>query len=97
MPGIVKQSANPPVYTGTETSKAIQNDVANGANPIFYYYDSNYDDSTDVPLAQPVNIAQVTYVRMDIQVLKRTSASATNSFTVSAGTALRSLKTNLGD
>lgn len=97
MRGIVKQSGNPPVYTGTETSTVVQNDVANGANPIFYYYDSDYDDNTDTALTQPVNIAQVTYIRLDIQVLKRTTASSTTSFTVSAGTALRSLKTNLGD
>lgn len=97
MRGIVKQSGSPPVYSGTETSVAVQNDIANGSNPIFYYYDSNYDDNTDPALTQPVNIAQVTYIRLNIQVLKRTTASTTNSFTVSAGTALRSLKTNLGD
>lgn len=95
--GIVKQSGNPPVYTGTENSQVVQNDVANGAAPIFYYYNNSYDDNTDVPLNQPVNIAQVTYIRMNIDVLKRTGTSTTDKFTVSAGTALRSLKTNLGD
>lgn len=97
MRGVVKQSGSPPVYTGAETSRAVQNDVANGATPIFYYYNNTFDDSTDVALTQPVNIAQVTYIRMNIIVLKKTSTSTTNTFTVSAGAALRSLKTNLGD
>lgn len=95
--GVVQPSGSPAVYTGTESSSVVQNDVANGTNPIFYYYDESYDDSSDSALTQPVNIAQITYIRMDIEVLKRTSTSLTDKFSVNAGTALRSLKTNLGD
>ena len=95
--GVVKQSGSPPVYTGAETSRVVQNDVANGANAIFLYYNDTFDDNTDTPLTQPVNIAQVTYIRMSLDVLKKTTNSGTSKFTVNAGAALRSVKTNLGD
>ena len=95
--GIVKQSGSPAVYTGTEVSTVVQNDVANGGTPIFYYYDENFDDSTDTALTQPVNIATVTYIKLNIFVYKKTSVTATPYYTVTSGAALRSLKTNLGD
>ena len=95
--GIVKQSGNPVGYTGTETSRVVQNDVANGATPLFYYYDENFDDSTDTALVQPVNIAVVTYIKLNISVYKKTSSTSSTSFTVDSGSALRSLKSNLGD
>lgn len=96
--GIIKQSGSPINYNGTEVSKVVQNDVANNAStPLFYYYDDSFDDNTDNPLTQPVNIANVTYIKLNIQVLKKNGLSATSSYTVNAGAALRSLKTNLGD
>ena len=95
--GIVKQSGNPIVYTGAEVSTVVQRDVANGANPIFYYYDENFDDSIDSALTQPVSIPQVSYIKLNMTVLKKTSKNLTDSFTVTAGSSLRSLKNNLGD
>lgn len=95
--GVVKQSGTPPVYTGAETSRVVQNDVANGSNAIFLYYNDAFDDNTDVPLTQPVNIAHVTYIRITLDVLKRTTNNQTSKFTVNAGAALRTVKTNLGD
>lgn len=95
--GIVKQSGSPVGYTGAEVSTVVQNDVANGTTPLFYYYDENFDDSTDVPLTQPVSIATVTYIQLNILVYKKTTITTTPYFTVSSGVALRSLKSNLGD
>ena len=95
--GIVKQSGNPVGYTGAETYRVVQNDVANGATPLFYYYDENFDDSTDTALVQPVNIATVTYIKLNIMVYKKTSSTSNVSFTVNSGSSLRSLKSNLGD
>lgn len=96
--GIVKQAGNPVNYNGTEVSRVMQNDVANNAStPLFYYFNENFDDNTDSALTQPVNIAQVTFVKLNIEVLKRTAKSTTASFVVTAGASLRSLKTNLGD
>lgn len=95
--GIIKQSGNPVGYTGSETSSVVQKDVANGVTALFNYYDENFDDSTDTALVQPVNIATVTYIKLSIMVYKRTSTTSTVAFTVHAGSALRSLKSNLGD
>lgn len=96
--GIVKQSGSPPGYGGTEVSTVVQKDVANGATPLFYYYDDTFDDSTDVPLTQPVNIAQISYIKLNLKVYKQTSINtSTAAYTITAGSALRSLKTNLGD
>ncbi len=96
--GIVKQSGTPAVYTGTETYTVVQRDVANGATPLFYYYDENFDDSADTALTQPVNIATITYIKLNLLVYKKTSVpNQTPTYTVTAGSALRGLKTNLGD
>lgn len=95
--GIVKQSGSPPTYNGTETSTVVQNDLANGSSPLFYYYDNTLATTTDRALTQPVNISQVSYISLQVVVLKRISNTGTDTFTVTAGAALRSLKTNLGD
>lgn len=96
--GIVKQSGSPAGYTGTETSQVMQTDVANnGSTPLFYYYNDTYDDNTDSALSQPVNVAQVTYVKLNIEVYKKTDPNSTGKYTVTAGTTLRSLKANLGN
>ena len=85
-------------YSGAESSRVVQNDVANNAStPIFYYYNNLYDDIVDNPLTQPVNNAQVTYIKVNLQIFKKTTADPNGYFTVSSGTALRSLKTNLGN
>ncbi|HEX3095846.1 MAG TPA: prepilin-type N-terminal cleavage/methylation domain-containing protein [Patescibacteria group bacterium] len=94
--GIIKQSGSPVNYNGTETSTLVQNDIANnGSTPLFYYYDNTFDDNTDNPLTQPVNIANVTYIKLNIQVFKKGTANATGYYTVNSGAAIRSLKTNL--
>lgn len=95
--GIVKPTGSPAVYTGTETSTVVQKYVANGATPLFYYYDENFDDSTDTAMTQPVNIAQVTYIKLNLLVYLRTSVSSNAYYTITTGMALRSLKSNLGD
>lgn len=96
--GVLKQSGSPPTYTGAETVRIVQNDLANGADPIFTYYDSDYDSSSDSPLTQPVNISQITYIKANVKVYTKTGLSTSNNtYLVSMGTALRSLKTNLGN
>lgn len=96
--GIVKQSGSPANYNGTEVSRVVQDNVANnGSTPLFYYYDENFDDNVDTALTQPVNVAVVTYIKLNIEVLKKNGLSSSAKYTVNAGAALRSLKTNLGD
>lgn len=95
--GLLKPTGNPLTYvTANETSRVVQDDVMNSANPIFYYYNENYDGVTGSALTQPVSLAQVRFVRLNLEVRTRTG-SATDYFTVTAGGTIRGLKTNLAD
>lgn len=96
--GLVKPTGNPLTYNfGTETVTTVQRDVANGGNPIFYYYDGTYTGVTDNPLTQPVNVTAVKLVRVSINLFKRAGVVNTNTYTVTAIGSVRGLKTNLGN
>jgi hypothetical protein len=83
--------------TSTEVTYMVQNDLANGANPIFYYYDGTYvGSSTQSSLVQPVNVTQVKFVQVNLQIYNKAGVKNTTSYTVTAGAAIRNLKTNLG-
>ena len=95
--GVVKPSGNPLTYnTAAETTAIIQNNVANGNTPLFYYYDGNYSGTSDTYLTQPVNVSQVTFVKLNLQVFHKGTASGTASYTITAAASIRNLKTNLG-
>jgi type II secretory pathway component PulJ len=83
--------------TSTEVAAVVQKDLANGANPIFYYYDGSYvGSSTQVSLAQPVNVTLVKFIKVSIQIFNKAGVKNTNTYTVTASAAIRNLKTNLG-
>jgi len=83
--------------TATEKTFIVQKDFANGANPLFYYYDGTYiGSSTQSSLALPVNVTQVKFVKINLQVFNKAGVKNTNTYTVTAGAAIRNLKTNLG-
>lgn len=95
--GVVKASGNPLIYNlGSETTAVVQNDVANGGIPLFYYYADTYDGSGNF-LAQPVNITQVKFIELNLQVYNKGGVTNTNYYTITAGGSIRSLKTNLGN
>lgn len=84
--------------TSTEQTSIVQNYVANGANPIFYYYDDTYTGSaSQPPLTQPVNVTQVKMVKIELRVFNRGGVSNTNYYTVTSSGTIRNLKTNLGN
>lgn len=94
--GVVIPSGSPLSYNlSQEKIQDVQNDVSNGGKPIFYYYDGNYNGSS-TPLVQPVNVNQVKYVIMNMNILKQPNTSTT-TFNISAGASIRNLKTNLGN
>ena len=96
--GVTHPSGNPPIYNlGNETVTTVQNDVANGANPIFNYYDDTYNGVTGNALTQPVNVTNVKFINISLSVFKKGGVSNTGTYTVSAGGAIRNLKTNLGN
>ena len=84
--------------TSTEQTIVVQNDLGNGAAPLFYYYDDSYSgSSTQASLAQPVSVIQVKFVKVSLMVYNKAGVKNTNTYTVTAGAAIRNLKTNLGN
>lgn len=95
--GVVTPAGSPLTYNlGSEVVNPVQYHLSNGVTPVFYYYGDTYNGTTD-SLAQPVNLTQVKFVKINLIVLRNNSASDTNTFNVSGGTTIRSLKTNLGN
>ena len=96
--GIINPSGNPLTYNpATEQVTVVQNDVANGARPLFNYYDGSYNGVSENPLSQPVNVTQVKYVKVTLYVTNRGGLTSQNSFFVTTGGTIRNLKTNLGN
>jgi Tfp pilus assembly protein PilV len=84
--------------TTTEVSTIVQKDLANGSNPIFYYYDGTYTgSSTQASLTQPVSLINVKFIKVSLQIFNKAGVKKTNTYTVTSSAAIRNLKTNLGD
>ena len=75
---------------------SIATGLSNGSSPIFYYYNSNYDGSTNA-LAQPINVAQVRFIEINLVVPNQITKQENSSFSVTSGAAIRSIKDNLGN
>jgi type II secretory pathway component PulJ len=83
--------------TSTEADTIVQKDLANGGNPVFYYYNGSYTgNATQTPLSQPINVATVKFVQVQLQIYNKAGGSKTSNYTVTVGAAIRNLKTNLG-
>jgi prepilin-type N-terminal cleavage/methylation domain-containing protein len=94
--GVVDPSGNPLAYNfGSEVVRDIQGGVANQANPLFYYYDDTYDGTAENFLAQPVDVTDIRYIKLNLMVYNRGGNAGTGIFTVTAGSTIRNLKTNL--
>jgi prepilin-type N-terminal cleavage/methylation domain-containing protein len=97
--GRLEPSGNPATYTvAQESVSKLSSNVANGAAPLFMYYGDSYTGSpTSTPLSQPVPVTQVRYIQMQWVLANKAARSASSTYTVIAGGALRNLKTNLGN
>ncbi len=83
--------------TAGETTSVAQNDLANGGNPVFNYFDGSYSGAANQPpLSQPVSVTAVKFVQINLQIYNKAGQIKTNIYTVTAGAAIRNLKTNLG-
>ncbi len=80
-----------------EVVTTVQNNLANGANPVFYYYDGTYNGNIDNYLSQPVNLNQVKLVKITLQIYNKAGVTNTNTYTISSSATIRNLKTNLGN
>ncbi len=95
--GVKPSAGNPPTYDTYETITPLLTTLASGSSPLFYYYDGNYQ-GTGNSLTQPVNINNVSFIKMNLVVLKNDDKNNTvSTFAVSSGGSLRNLKTNLGN
>lgn len=95
--GVVVPTGSPLTYNlATEVVTTVQQNLTNGTTPVFYYYDDTYSGTTS-PLAQPVNLTTVKFVKINLIVMKQNSATDTSTFTIDGGATIRSLKTNLGN
>jgi prepilin-type N-terminal cleavage/methylation domain-containing protein len=95
--GITKPSGNPLAYnTANERTGVVQNNLANGVNPVFYYYDGDYT-GTQSALSQPVDVTDVKLVKLDLKVYNKAGVANTNFYSVAASGSVRNLKVNLGD
>lgn len=95
--GVIVASGNPLSYNlSSEKISIVQSDVVNNENPIFNYYDGNYNGTGD-SMPQPVNINNIKYIKINLEILKQTQSNSQSSFFVSAGGSIRNLKTNLGE
>lgn len=96
--GITKPAGNPLAYDpANEKISVVQNNLANGSSPLFYYYDGSYNGMADNPLAQPVSVTAVKFVKLDLKVFNKAGLDGTNFYSVTAGGSIRSLKDNLGE
>jgi len=95
--GITLPSGSPPTYNlSSESVTSVLSGLSNSTAPAFYYYDGNYDGSTQA-LIQPVNINQVRFVKMSLSVLNQITQNSNSAFLISAGAAIRGIKDNLGN
>jgi prepilin-type N-terminal cleavage/methylation domain-containing protein len=98
--GVVEPTGSPAAYnTASEASAVVQNDIGNGSTPLFYYYNDTYDgtSSHNTPLSQPVNVTAVRFIKFNLMIFNKAGVKNTNTYTITAGAAIRNLKTNLGN
>ena len=91
--GVTKPSGSPVVYdTAQEQANTVARSIRNGANPVFYYYGSNYP--TDPAQVSGANIANITYVSFTLTIDADTAQDPA-AVVVQSQVQLRNLKTNL--
>ena len=91
--GITQPSGIPISYnTSQEQASIVARSIRNGANPVFYYYGSNYPaDPLEVDSANIVNITYVSFTRT----IDADTAQDPAAVVVQSQVQLRNLKTNL--
>jgi len=95
--GITDPSGSPLKYNlANENVTTILTNLSLGGNPLFYYYDGDYDGTTPA-LTQPVNLTQVKFVKISIIALKQLTKNSSTTFNITAGAVFRNLKNNLGN
>jgi len=86
-------TGSPLSYSGSESTTTVFINVRNSTStPIFEYFDSNYDGSTN-PLAYPINLSVIRLVRINLTLSADPNSSPAPK-TYSTQVVLRNLKDN---
>ncbi len=91
--GVIKPSGSPLIYNlANETISELVHDIANAVIPIFSYYDTDYDGTTQ-PLTEPINISAVRLVKITI-IIDKDSTQPPGPMTLTTQINMRNLKDN---
>ena len=92
--GVIKPSGDPLSYNiADEIISEVVHDIANGATPIFSYYDTDYDGTTP-PLGNPVDIPLVRLVKITV-LIDQDPLRPPGVITLTTQVSMRNLKDNL--
>ena len=95
--GVTTPTGSPLAYDlANEVVTPVVNNLVSTSTPVFTYYDGSYA-GTSTPLTQPVNLTDVRFIQMNLDVEQQNTRTSTTTFTYTAGASIRSLKTNLGN
>ncbi len=90
---VIKPDGNPLVYNpANKTTTVLSKKIANGATPLFSYYDDSYNGS-GAALVLPTDISLIRFVKINL-ILDDNPAVPTASLNMEASVALRNLKDN---
>lgn len=64
--GVIEPTGQPATYpSGSETVKLLSDNVRNGADPVFYYYNGDWpQDTLNNPLSTPANLSTIKLIRI---------------------------------
>ncbi len=94
--GVIEPIGYPATYPpANEKVRVLSDNVRNGANPIFYYYNGDWPaDTANNPLAEPVRLSDTKLMKVFLE-LNTKNNDADNNFILESYTQLRILKENL--
>lgn len=94
--GIVQPSGSPPTYDlGTEGVNLVIPYIANGASPIFTYYNGDYPaDTVNNPLPAPTRLTDTKLVEVHV-VINPEPERPESAYELVSSAQIRNLKTNL--
>ncbi|KKR30636.1 hypothetical protein A2715_00415 [Candidatus Woesebacteria bacterium RIFCSPHIGHO2_01_FULL_39_32] len=93
--GVIEPVGFPATYpSANEKVKILTEDVRNGIDPIFYYYNGDWPaDTLNNPLAQPVRLSDTKLMKVYLKL--NTEDDPSSDFILESYTQLRILKENL--
>ncbi len=81
----------------TEKTFLVQDNIASSTAPLFYYYAGNYTgSSSQSSLVQPISVTDVKYIKISLLISNKAGVKNQNTYLITGGAAIRSVKNNLG-